>query len=167
MNGFSDAIAENFNKIRKDFEKKSYSLFEEFDEDLFMDTYIKCSDKLRGKEMSKDEYIKYYWISYVNGFKTIKSESVNTISIDDPNREHIISLYSPYNIGIDITCETIIKNVRMKFGDYYTDAWLLHTSEDKTYKELEELGYKFKFNDIFKNITKWIRSEFKNARFAK
>ena len=42
MNGFSDAIAENFNKIRKDFEKKSYSLFEEFDEDLFMDTYIKC-----------------------------------------------------------------------------------------------------------------------------
>ena len=167
MNGFSDAIAENFNKIRTDFEKKSYKLFEEFNEDLFMDAYIKCSETLKNKEMSKEEYIKYYWVSYVNGFKTLKSETPNVISIDDPNREHIISLYTPYNISIDITCETIISNVKLKFGDYYAGAWLLHILENKTYKELKELGYDFKFNDVFKNITKWIRIEFKNARFAK
>jgi hypothetical protein len=167
MSGFNDVIAENFNKIKSDFEKKSYTQFEDFDEDLFMDTYLRCADALKGKEMTKNEYIKYYWAAYANRFKTDRADAMKFVRLDDPNREQAISLYSHYNINVDITCEEIIKNVKLKFGDYYANAWLLHVSEDKTYKELESLGYNFKFNDVFKKITKWVRSEFKRARFAR
>ena len=67
---FTDIIAKQFNNIKTEFEMRSYNLFNEWDEDLFMDTYIKCSKILNDKQLTKSEYLKYFWTSYKNSFKT-------------------------------------------------------------------------------------------------
>lgn len=161
---FDEAIAKNFNKIKKDFIRKSINIFENFDEDIFMDSYLKCASALKNKQLTENEYIKYYWAAYCNSYKTDKVESSKFVSLDDPDKGQVISLYTPYNINIDITCNDIIEGVRKKFGDYYTNAWLMHI-DGKSYKELESIGYTFKFNDIFKKIVKWVRVEFKKSRY--
>ena len=54
----------------------------------------------------------------------------------------------------------ILNSIREKFGNEYTSAWVEHIN-GKTYKDLEFLGYNFKFNDIFKKIVKWVRKNYK------
>lgn len=158
IGGFEDAVVKKFNSIRNEFETRSYNLFNMFDEDLFMDAYIKCSSTLKDKQMSYQEYIKYYWAAYTNMFKTEYSKPT-PISLDDPNRGEIISLSTPYNRNIDVLYEKITESVITKFG-HVGEAWVEHI-HGKSYKELESMGYNFKFNDSFKKITKWVRENFK------
>ena len=162
--GFVDVVSNGFNKIRAEFERNSCNSFGEFDEDLLMDSYIKCCDALVDRDMQESEYIKYFWKTYSNLYKTSRSNPLAMVRIDDPNNGRIINLQDPYNISIDLTCEKILKMVYKKFSKDHVDAWVLHVYDNKSYDELEELGYNFKFNDIFKRITKWVRKEFDKTK---
>lgn len=158
---FIDIIAADFDNVKHIFINKCNAMEYEFDEDLFMDVFINCHNKLLDKLMTKSECIKYYWVAYLNKYKTEKSKESRFIGFEDiKEQKSILNTYN-YNPIIDNDYNQIIELVRNKFDKDYVDAWLLHICDDKSYKELNDMGYNFKFNDIFKRINKYVRKEFK------
>ena len=157
-NEFSKLISEEFDLIKSKFESKSISLYEEFDEDVFIDAYIKCCEVIN-KPLSKEECIKYFWTAYANRFKTMQSKNKYT-SFHDIQKNQIISINESYNYNIDILYGRIINDAKLVFNSEYVEAWIYHICEGKSYKELEQLGYNFKFNDVFKKIMKWVRKNY-------
>lgn len=157
---FDDIIGTKFKEIKNKFKSKSESLYEEFDEDVFIDAYIKCHDIFANKTLSQEEYIKYFWTAYSNNFKTARSKIVE-VSFEDITPNQIISINDSYNVNIDKKYQEIIDFVTKKFGDYYASAWIKHVCEDISYKELDALRYNFKYNDVFKKINKIVRDKFK------
>lgn len=154
---FANVVAKNFDKIKASFAKRANNLGLDFDEDLFMDTFIKCDTTLKNKQFTEQEYIQYFWKAYVNGSKT--PPKITTVSLDDPNRGSIVpDLPSPYNPDVDRKYQEICEKLGNKFEEHYIQAFLLHYAEDKSYKELEELGYNFKHNNIFKRMMKYIKN---------
>lgn len=161
---FMDLVAGKFALIKSKFINKCKTNEMEFDEDLFMDTFICCCKTLKDKKMSIDECIKYYWVSYLNKIKTNKPKEHRFESFDELTGTGAkISFLGtgPYDRTIDDQYNDIITYIYSKYKKEYADAWILHTCEGKSYKELEEIGYNFKFNDVFKRMTRNIRSEFK------
>lgn len=161
---FVDAISNGFDKIKQNFINKCNALEYEFDEDLFMDAFLNCHNTLKDKKMPKGEHVKYYWVSYLNKLKTEKAKESKFIGFEDigEQKKSCIDSYS-YNPHVDNDYNAIIELVRSKYDQKYVDAWILHVCEDKTYKELKEMGYNFKFNDVFKRITKYVRKEYKGS----
>ena len=161
---FVEAISNNFEQVKQKFISKCKLLEYEFDEDIFMDTFLNCYNALKDKLMPKNEHIKYYWVSYLNKLKTEKTKESKFIGFEDigEQKKSCIDSYS-YNPHVDDDYNTIIELVRAKYDQKYVDAWILHVCEDKTYKELKEMGYDFKFNDVFKRITKYVRKEYKGS----
>ena len=46
-------------------------------------------------------------------------------------------------------------------GDYFFEAWWAHTCENKTYKELDELGYgDVNYHNEFRQIKRYITGKF-------
>ena len=154
---FANVVANNFEAIKKSFITRLKQMGNEFDEDMFMDNFIKCCTTLNDKPMSKSDCINYFWRAYVNNLKT--PSKFITISLDDPDRGPIVpDLPVSYNYSIDRKYQNLINLLEEKFGNYYTQAYILHFAEDKSYKELIELGFDFKHNNIFKRMTKYIKS---------
>lgn len=158
---FMDIISSDFDNIKNAFIKRCINNELDFDEDVFMDALLNCERVLNGKLMTKSECIKYYWVAYSNKLRTFKSKQDIFVSYDDIMNYNIqSSLNSSYNSSVDYKYNEIVKMAYEKFDKIYVDAWLAHICEGKTYKELQELGYNFKFNDIFKRITKFIKKEY-------
>lgn len=151
---FISIISNNFERIKKNFQTGLKTNGYEFDEDLFIDTLLRCSCTLKDKQMTEKEAAKYYWVSYINSLKRVKSNplefDIEEYDIDDPEEE--------YNEDIDGLYNYIILSVESKFGTDISNAWREHICHGKTYKELEMMGYKMKFNYEFKRITRFIRN---------
>ena len=113
-----------------------------------MDTFIKCSITLKGSDLQPIEYLKYFWRSYVNNYKS------HGIGPPLDQYEYIERYYNnTYNINTDILYNLILNIVREKFGDELTDKWVQHVCYKKTYKEL---GIDNKFS---KRIKKYVLQE--------
>lgn len=160
---FVELVAEDFDSIKCLFIKKSNALGIDFNEDLFMDAFLNCEKVWKDKILSKDECLKYYWIAYLNKVKTEASKQSLFVPYDDMINYNIQSpMCGSYNQCIDNTYNEIVKMAYDKFDKSHVDAWLEHVCGGKSYKELRELGYDFKFNDVFKKITKFIKTFYKN-----
>ena len=160
---FMNIVAGDFSKIKSKFINKCKTNEIEFDEDLFMDAFLCCCKTLNDKEMSKEECIKYYWVSYINKIKTDKPKELKFVSFDEiESSSSVMPQFGSYCSWIDDKYNGIIEYIYQKYDKEYAEAWILHICEGKSYKELSELGYDFKFNDIFKRIMKNVRKEFKN-----
>lgn len=159
---FMDIIGADFDNIKDSFINRCKKFEMEFDEDVFMDTLLNCERVLGDKEMIKSDCLRYYWVAYANKLKTIKSKQDLFIPYDDILNYNIQQpLYDSYNPLIDSMYNEIVKLAYKKFDKTYVDAWLIHVCEGKSYKELRDMGYNFKFNDIFKRITRLIKKEYK------
>ena len=159
---FMDLVAKNFDSIKETVIKKCKSHEIEFNEDLFMDTILCCERVFGDKLISLNDCMKYFWVAYYNKIKTYKSKQNIFVSYDDIINYNIQQpIIDSYNPLIDSEYNSIVKIAYDKFDKEYVDAWLIHICEGKTYKELREMGYDFKFNDIFKRITKYIKKEYK------
>lgn len=159
MKNLLENIVNDFNDIKKSFQlgllKNGYS----FDEDLFMDVCIKCSNTLKDRNLNKQESIKYLWAAYMNNLKRIKSKQIYITSLDCllETEEMGEGIYEEeYNLYKDKLYDFIITVIRNKFGDNVTNAWQAHICDNKTYKELAEEYKDLKFNFEFKRIKKYI-----------
>lgn len=159
---FMDIVASDFSNIKNKFINKCKTNEIEFDEDLFMDAFLCCCKTLEAKSITKEECIKYYWVSYLNKIKTNKPKENKFESLDEMRGQYSVSMTTGlYNHWIDEQYSGVVEFAYNNYQKEYVDAWLLHICEGKSYKELNELGYNFKFNDVFKRIMKSIRKEFK------
>lgn len=171
MNGedsFITIVSENFNEIRRNFERGLCKIGYEWDEDLFIDVFLKCVEILKNRKLTKSGAIKYYWVSYLNTLRKYKVKSKQLINTDDLPED--IALYTPtYNKDVDIIFDIIMLAIREKFGDRIANAWKSHICQGKTYKELANEGFNdMKFNYEFKRIMKYIRKDLskKDKTFA-
>lgn len=155
---FANVIAKNFEPIKQSFILMSKQHGFSFDEDLFMDAFIKCEASLKNKTLSDQEYIKYFWTAYKNhiisAFKPSSSE------VDERVLPH---LFHTYDISIDYKYEHVTATLGKKFDTYYIQAFMLHYADNKSYKELIELGYSFKHNNIFKRMMKYLKTTMKST----
>ena len=145
---FDEVLSANFTPIKRKFKNDLHRSGYKFDEDVFMDTYIKCSVRFKGIELKPIEYLKYFWRSYINNYKS----SQTTPEI---NAEEYIEIYynNTYDINTDILYNLILNIIREKFGDDLTDKWIQHVCYKKTY---QELGIDYKLS---KQIKRYVLKE--------
>jgi hypothetical protein len=131
-----------------------------FDEDIFMDTLVKCMHTFSNPNPTDDDVDRYFWSAY-------KRNSYNSITRDRiRNRVDIDTLPEAidedgYNENIDNIVSIIEEEVRARFGDNAFEAWWAHTCENKTYKELDELGYgDVNYHNEFRQIKRYITGKF-------
>ena len=69
---FINVIGRGYYKIKNCFYKglQKYGLY--FDDDIFSETLIMCNNKLNGAQISDEDAIKYFWVSFKNN--TIKEQ---------------------------------------------------------------------------------------------
>lgn len=159
---FINIVSNNFESLKHNFQIGLKAHGYEFDEDLFIDTLLRCSCTLKDHIMTEKEAAKYYWVAYVNGLKKLKSKPTE-FDIDDYD---IDLLEESYNEDLDQLYDYIMKSISSKFGEKIMTAWKLHICSGLTYKELKAQGFDIKFNYEFKRITRFIRNHLvKNKMF--
>ena len=149
---FNDILSRDFENIRKKFQNDIIKHGYIFDEDIFIDVYLRCIKGLHNRGLNRVQCIKYLWEAYLNKLKQVQSKKifVGPINCD------IEIIDETYNINIDRLYNHLIKVIKDKFGENITHAWIDHFCYDKTYKELEPIYKDMKFNFEFKRIKKYI-----------
>lgn len=156
-NPFFANIEPRFDAFKAKMCKLAHKHKVDFDEDVFMDTIIRCMKTFTDKTTNNNEVDKYFWTAFRQNMLSAKTRNkfkeivqVDTIigRIDD----------DVYNSDIDELVVMIENEVRREFGDKVYEAWYLHTCEDKTYKELEALGYGTGLHNEFKHIKRHINN---------
>lgn len=135
---FNEIISSNFDEIVRNFKtglrNKGYNYYE----DLMNDAFISCSNALKNKQLTKKEAIKYYWTSYINKYKTYHSKIVNCIPID----EEIDDIESiEYDDTADQIYNIILSAIQDKFGVRKAYIWDLYVCQDKSSKEIRNMGF--------------------------
>lgn len=139
-NIFFSNVEPRFNSFRKKIIKLSKQNQIEFDEDVFMDTIIRCSETFNIIDASNDDIDTYFWVAYKqNCFSKFNRDKFkDTVDLDDYKSDLIDE---DYNADIDTIVDLIKSEVKNEFGDYIYDAWYLHTCEGYSYTELIKNGY--------------------------
>ena len=92
----NEILEKRFHEIKNNFQRASMKNKMTFNEDVFMDTYIKCVTQLENKEMNETQIIQYFWVSFVNN--TIKEYKKNKNRKDIANIEEAADvLDEPYD----------------------------------------------------------------------
>lgn len=156
QNYFNELIVNDFYGLKLKFQTKLKSIGLEFDEDLFVDTLLKCNNTLNNKDLPKNDLLKYWWVAYCNELKRPKTYS--QVDINE-NIDYYDRCDKTYDEEIDEIYELVINELYKKFDKHIIDAWVNHTCYNKSYKGLEEMGYKFKFNNEFKKINRYIKTK--------
>lgn len=128
----------NFKNKMKTLSKKNNIIF---DEDVFMDTLIKCSNTFSNKNATNEEIDNYFWVAFKqNNFSNFsRNKFNNTVNLDDFED----SIHNDeYNNDIDEIVKIIKNEVKNKFGENLYRAWILHVCNNYTYKHLENEGFK-------------------------
>ncbi len=149
---FNDILSQDFENIRRKFRDDIIRHGYIFDEDIFIDVYLRCIKGIHNRGLNRVQCIKYLWVAYLNKLKQVQSKKIFV----GPINYDIEIIDEPYNISIDNLYKYIIKVVEDKFGENITHAWVDHFCYDKTYKELEPIYKGMKFNFEFKRIKKYI-----------
>lgn len=144
---FSDIVSENFQEIERNFRAGLKAKGYEYDEDLMHDAFISCHSALLGRELTKQEAIKYYWTSYVNKFKTFADkQSKAPTSIPDDYEE---CDSDPYNTTTDEIYAVIIGKLCDKYGVRKTMLWEMYACEGLSPKEIRDMGLGKDVNFIY------------------
>ena len=128
-------VNENYETLKK-MMKKEYRKMErnEFDEDIFHETLIKCMDIFKNKEiLDENEFKAYLTTSFKINVIRNKQYHVNSMKTNDniEDLDNIIDM--KYNIDFNI----ILENVKTKFGEENYNKfidWL----ENKTIQEINK-----------------------------
>lgn len=162
---FSNIVANNFVEIKKNFKTGLKNSGYKWDEDIFMDAYVKCDSVLKDKLMDKKEALRYYWAAYINKMKN-KYKSRYAISEEIP--EDYDKIDEVYNEDKDLLCETIYQSVKSKFGDSIAKAWVDHRCFGKKSDVImKEYGFDQDFHYILKRIKKYINEELMDDKYIK
>ena len=163
VNAFFNNVTPRFNSFKKNIERmeKESNIF--FDEDVFMDTIIKCSDTFNKQDATNLDVDHYFWIAYKqNSFSNFsRNKFRDTVNLDDFGDS--IFEDDDYNADVDEIIGLIKNEVKNKFGEQIYNAWILHVGYDYTYQELELCGYKgLNLHNEFRQIKRYICQKFVN-----
>lgn len=160
VNVFFHNIEPRFKTFKSKIKKLAHKNNIEFDEDVFMDTIIRCSATFSKENPSDEDIDIYFWTAFKQNNFSIFSRNKfrNTINFDDFG-DGIIN--EEYNTDIDEIVDLIKNEVKNKFGDVIYDAWILHVCNNYTYSELEENGYEgLNLHNEFRQIKRHICQKF-------
>lgn len=162
-----DIVEKRFPELQTNFKRAATRNAIIFDEDVFIDTYIKCCEQLEDTKMDEKQIIQYFWVSFLNNVRKEyrkKSYLVEKIDINDAffeeNSEEVEPLDEPYDDRRYKIYDTIVNYVKTIYGEDAFKAWFLHFADNKSYDELEELGYtNMNFHNIFRNINNSVKNK--------
>jgi hypothetical protein len=167
-NIFFSKVEPRFNSFKTKIMKFSKLNKISFDEDVFMDTIIRCSETFKVENATNEDIDKYFWVAfkqnYYSKFKFNKFEQ--TVNLDDIDDDIIDE---PYNSDIDEIIYLIKKEVYQEFGEKFYLAWIAHIEDGITYDELENKGYnKIELHNIIRQIKRHIKNQYvKNNKILK
>jgi hypothetical protein len=154
---FDEIIAENFEEICRNFKTGLAKVGYPYDEDLMQDAYVSCHCALKGKLMTKQEAIKYYWTSYINKYKTFIAKQHETLSYDDVDMDLYDIEDKEYNTSIDDAYNVVINELYDMYGVKKTTMWEAYITKNKELKQIYGEDYKkYKFANITKQIKRYI-----------
>lgn len=161
---FSEIIAANYNEIIRSFKAGMKNHGYTFDEDIMHDAFISCFNSLKDKKLTKQEALKYYWVAYVNKYKT-KQERAHIIDCYDNIEEEFDDIETEqYNSITDKIYDIIITGVQDHFGVRKASIWEMYACQGKSSKEIRAMG----LNDIdnYAYFTKQVKRYIKNHIIA-
>lgn len=153
----------SFEKKIKSFAKKSNI---NFDEDIFMDTLLKCSETFSTENPTDNDIELYFWKAYKQNMFTDfnKNKFCEYIEIENIEDNFIDDVY---NTDLDEILIIIKKEVEKVFGEDVYRAWILHICGDYTYEELKEEGYNTTYlHNEFKRIKRYILDKYVNKNIT-
>ena len=160
---FSIVIANNFPEIKRTFKSGLKNSGYIWNEDIFMDTYIKCDNVLGDRIMDKTEALKYFWTAYIN---KLKNYYKSKYSIMEYIRDDYDMIDEEYNTFKDILCYEIYKRVKKEFGEEIANAWVDHRAYHKSVNEImEKYGFKQDFHYTLRKIKKYINEIIMNDSY--
>lgn len=157
---FSNIVAENYTEICRNFRAGLKAKGYPFDEDIMNDAFVSCCNTLKNKEITKTEALKYYWVAYINKYKT----SLNRASIfeyhDDMEESFDDVEVEKYNSTTDRIYDIIITGLQDHYGVRKATIWEMYACQGKSSKEIRAMG----FNDIdnYAYFTKQVKRYIKN-----
>ena len=162
VNVFFNNVEPRFNEFKKTIERMARESNMFFDEDVFMDTIIKCASTFSNQNATDSDVNHYFWVAYKqNSFSNFsRNKFRDTVNLDDFGDT---ILDDDYNVDVDEIIDLIENEVRNKFGEQIYKAWILHVCYDYTYKELDICGYKgLNLHNAFRQIKRYICQKFAN-----
>jgi hypothetical protein len=160
VNNVFHAVGPNFKIFKNKMECRAKKNKIPFDEDVFMDTVIKCIKTFSKENATNIDIDNYFWKAFrQNTFSHFsRNKFRNTINLDDFEDD---ILDEEYNSDIDEIVDLIKKEVENEFGSQIYDAWLLHVCNNYSYSELEKCGYEgLNLHNEFRQIKRHISSKY-------
>lgn len=163
MGGVSlqDVMGKRFREIKRNFQRASFRNGFKFDEDVFIDTYIKCCEHLKNTDMDEKQLIQYYWVSFVNNMKKEYRQKFYRIEeVEIKDEEEIEIIDENYDDRREKVYDYIISHVKENFDNDSFKMWYLHFAENKDYEDLKNMGYiDTNFHNLFRNINNSIKNK--------
>jgi hypothetical protein len=160
VNKFFHAVGPNFDVFKRKMEQRAKKNNIHFDEDVFMDTVLRCMNTFPTENATTIDIDNYFWRAFKqNSFSNFsRNKFRDTINLDEFGDDIIDE---EYNADIDEIVDLIKAEVKNEFGHQIYDAWLLHVCNDYTYTELEKNGYKgLNLHNEFRQIKRHICNKF-------
>lgn len=153
-----EIMSTKFHEIQENFKRASKKCGYTFDYDIFIETYIKCDEILKNKNITEDKIIQYFWVAFINNTKKYLKIKSKYPLVDLEEAAEVLN--EPYDDRRTIVYETIINFVKTNFKENEFKAWYLHFTENKSYEELVKMGYdNMNFHNIFRNINNQIKNK--------
>lgn len=167
-NIFFRNVEPRFEPFKKNIKKMAIQNNIMFDEDVFMDTIIKCATTFSNKNATNKDIDMYFWMAFKqNSFSNFsRNKFRDTVNFDNIN----IDIFNEnYNSDIDNILDLIKDEIINKFGENIYNAWILHICDEYTYTQLEENGYKgLNLHNDFRQIKRFIKQKLiKNNKILK
>ena len=153
-----EIMEKRFHEIQNNFKCASKKYGYTFDYDIFIDTYIKCEETLKNKDVTESQIVQYFWVAYVNNLNKKYNKQNKIIKVDLEEAADVMD--EPYDDRRTFIYETMMKNIEANFNQCEVKAWYLHFAENKTYTELVNMGYdNINFHNSFRNINNYIKNQ--------
>lgn len=161
---YLNQISLHYEEIKKSFQANMSKLKMKFDEDIFQDTLIKCSETYKDDVSDIKKIKAYFWTAF-------KTNTINCNQrrkrVEDIDATPVDIIDEEYMEEIDEFVEIAKDALYGEFGEEITDLWLRHVTKDEEYEDLAKESGINNIHYQFKKIRKYIREELpkKNQRF--
>jgi hypothetical protein len=153
--------SDGFNTFKKKIMKLAAKNDIKFDEDVFMDTIVKCLTTFSKDNASNKDVENYFWTAFKQNSYSYFSRDKFKDSLDFDIFGDGIYNDANYNADIDDIVDLLKNEVEKKFGKDICEAWFLHVGENYTYAELEKRGYEgLNLHNEFRQIKRHICKRF-------
>ena len=160
-NIFFNKIENRFESFKNKIVKLSYKNNIGFDEDVFMDSILRCTETFKNENATEIDVDNYFWKAYKQNMisSCTRDKFKNFVPLDKIKDDNNDCVYSD---DIDEIVKIITTEVKENFGDKILDAWLLHICNGVTYEELECEYAGLNLHNEFRQIKRHITQKYVN-----